>query len=266
MHTPPQTSLPPRSPGLLALGAGLLVAACSTEPAGYTHINEALAPLATADLVPGEGLGPIRPGETTLGEAVRSYGPGHVSIVFGDEITAIDLSYASRQLHLQFQIPAQKAYGLATPLTQAARDLEVYLAQEPSLDGVLLSGLTLGVPKRLKEGQLPWWRGSLGTAKLGGTLADLTRSMPGTEQTETIPMLIPGQDPDLPARTAGFPDVGVYVHLSDPAMAKDAYRFANEVAEEIDQESQASLGTLKQVVTIGEPKIVYLTQMAEEHY
>ncbi|MEM7519219.1 MAG: hypothetical protein AAF368_20125, partial [Planctomycetota bacterium] len=233
---------------------------------GYTHINENLSPLATAELVPGQGLGPIVPGEMTLSEAVQNYGPGHVSIVFGDEITAIDLAYASQQLHLHFQIGGQQAYDLATPLRKAARDLEGYLELEPGLKDIKLSGLAIAMPPRVYEGRAPWWQGKIGETTLGGSRKQLVAALAGQEETSSLPMLIPGQKPNMGSKISGFPGVNLYAHLSDPMDAKDLAVFAYELAGEVENKGGPSMATVKSAISIGEPRILRLTQMAPTHY
>jgi len=58
---------------------------------------------ATAALVPGEGLGDLRVGETTLGPFIERYGVGRPSALYGDE-TALAFSFDRAGLTFEFML------------------------------------------------------------------------------------------------------------------------------------------------------------------
>lgn len=81
---------------LIAGSAALM--ACSSGGG----VPDSFSSLASAALEPGESLGSLRLGSTTLREALERHGPGRSSVTAGDEY-GFELSYGDGQMSLLFE-------------------------------------------------------------------------------------------------------------------------------------------------------------------
>lgn len=66
--------------------------------------SKALAPYATKTLIPGQGLGNLELGKTTLAGFVNQIGAGQVALIYGDE-QGIELNFHGGQVVFYFQLP-----------------------------------------------------------------------------------------------------------------------------------------------------------------
>jgi hypothetical protein len=204
---------------LLALGIGFLLYRPGSPPDGRTF--DRIAPLATATLEPGQGLGELRLGESTLGWILRRHGRADVATLHADEVSGIELRYAGRQLICQFVLPNAQAYALDPPLRDMVLDPETYVSAHAVVrDAVLQSVCVCASPGGLAD----WYVGSLGPIALGCDLEPIAR-FAGVEDAlslrGTVGPLHAGVSPDAAPLSLVLADKGVELRVFPPPPLTD---------------------------------------------
>lgn len=115
----------------LSVALLLLLAACSKGPA----VPDALRSLAHEAVTPGESVGTLQLGTTTLAQVLQRYGPGRVSVVAGDEV-GFELDYGAGAVSLLFLVtPECRALLRRDSARSAAATLQKEGRLPPALAG-----------------------------------------------------------------------------------------------------------------------------------
>lgn len=187
----------------LALSLTLTVA-CSPPPSPVD-------PLAKAQLLPGTALGPVELGRTTLGDFVDTYGYTGVSIVAGDELAMLEISFKSHQLAFMWEFDHQVAFGYSNPsFMQSAHDLGAFLDAHPEARELALHSLSVQA-KSTRERS--FYRGGIGpNVRLHGPLDSVMGFVEG-EMEPGGPSMVAGASEKTPEECYTFSDIGLTVYL-----------------------------------------------------
>ncbi|MDS3861004.1 hypothetical protein RIF25_09305 [Thermosynechococcaceae cyanobacterium BACA0444] len=126
----------------LFLGTGL------TGCFGFFDANsKALAPYATKTLIPGQGLGNLELGKTTLAGFVNQIGAGQVTLIYGDE-QGIELNFQGSQAAFLFIVTraCQDQAGVLRTHSEIYQNLKAFLAKYPACGELKLSSLSVAEP------------------------------------------------------------------------------------------------------------------------
>ncbi|AFY59415.1 hypothetical protein Syn6312_0164 [Synechococcus sp. PCC 6312] len=188
-----------------SLGLSLLLGTWLTGCFGLVSADtKQLAPYATKTLVPGQGLGDLELGKTTLAGFVNKIGAGQVALIYGDD-QGIELNFQDRQASFLFIVTreCQDQAGVLRTHSEIYQNLKAFLAKYPACGELKLSSLSV---------TQPFFRGQTNRGvKLGEPLA--------TANAQGTPLDRPGQFQFL----AGADDSkilefsgGIYIHYPNP--------------------------------------------------
>lgn len=137
-----------------------LIALATAVGCSSSQVNaKALARLADATLTPGEGLGDLQLGTTTLRDFVQEYGIGVAGSMVGDEV-GIEIQFEKGQLAVLFLAPQRCVSALGGDVRRVGallQDSARFFTDFPPCADASLSSVTVALPEGEVEG---FYRGS----------------------------------------------------------------------------------------------------------